>query len=713
MTNIKFPEELKDLPVCKAIQAGKINLDSDFILVAHTGSCKTLGIPPVIALRGRKVVLRQPTRQTCKSVYLALQKFWGDQLKIGMHTSEEDHGSLEECNIMVVTDGVLKNWLKEPKYELAVVLDELHSMLPVTEVELGIAKTFKKGGVNFQIIALSATIRPSNVVRYFEDLNPHPVSEDEIERLCNILEREGEKINTTPQKQFLKMYYSEGVAHPIENRVERYLMDVSNKQPGSIFTFCARLLEEKKRGLVFLCTRNEIQDLCADVRSHYPSLPSEFAHADVPIESIIKFVKENEPCVVFATVALATSITLPFDEVLIVDKGIDSIWENGIEKQVTNIPIENNGVLQRRGRVGRVKPGVATLTSAFRDSWDNIKPEAIVPPLSKVSPDHVVMVCAQYGVDARGIDILSELDVNDIRHSVARLKWLNLIYEDEEDKNTLKLTVLGKRVNALPLEIDIGVMVAQCPNELLPAVITIASFDKGMFNLFKGKVQMIDGTTAKGFDLFDRGLVHPKSTLLTKVNILREAYKAQSMDNADETLRGWADSNGMWAEKLKKVMFKFYQITTRGLSKNESTMRDKLKAFDTNEMGDAVIAYLRSLKVFEEQEFTYNTGRKVSGFTSQYKGYWCILDGMDEELLKLKEIAGGELTCLGSAKLIKAKSGNTIAIWNDTTLIDSSKRPCPDCRGRGSIRQQMDDGDHYHEEYEDCDTCKGTGYIRG
>lgn len=664
-------------------------------------------IPPVIALRGRKVVLRQPTRQTCKSVYLALQKFWGDQLKIGMHTSEEDHGSLEECNIMVVTDGVLKNWLKEPKYELAVIEDEIHSCMPVTEVELGIAKTYKKGGTNFQIIALSATIRPSNVVRYFEDLNPHPVPDDEIERLCNILERDGEKINTTPQKQFLKMYYSEGVAHPIEDRIEKYQMDISKAQPGSIFTFCKRLIDEKKRGLVFLCTRNEIQDLCADVRKQYPELPSEFAHADVPIEDIIRFVKDNEPCVVFATVALATSITLPFDEVLIVDKGIDSVWENGIEKQVTNIPIENNGVLQRRGRVGRVKPGICTLTSAYRAGWDNIKPEAIIPPLSKVSPDHVVMVCAQYEVDARGIDILSELPVNDIRSSVAHLKWLNLVYEDEEDE-TLKLTVLGKRVNALPLEINIAVMVAQCPDELLPAVIAMASFDQGMFNLFKGKVHMIDGTEARGFDLFDRALVHPKSILLTKVNILREAYKAQSIDNEEETLRGWADSNGMWSEKLKKVMFKFYQITNRGLSKNEKTMKDKLKLFDTNAMGEELITYLQTLKVFEEMTFAYNE-RGTEGYKGEYRGYFCILDGMDSNLLKLQENGVDSVTCLGSAKLIKSKKGNTVAIWGDTTLIEKQK--CEKCNGQGSVMTRYIDGDHYHYDDIPCKACGGTGFV--
>jgi HrpA-like RNA helicase len=672
MTTVEFPKELKELPVSKAIRDGRIHLNENMVLVAHTGSGKTMSIPPCVALtQGKKVILRQPTRQTCKSTYLGLSQFWGNKLKIGMHTSEEEHGSVEESDIMVVTDGVLKNWLKEPKHDYCVIFDEYHSQLPVTEVEAGIVKTYLGAGGKFQIILLSATIDPANIVRYFETLNPDPVSVQEINSICQTMTEHGEKVNTLPQNQWLKVRYSEGVAYPIENRIEKFRMDTP-EHPGSVFSFCEMLLKEKKRGLVFACTRNEIQDLCCDVKKKYPTLPAEFAHADIPIDQIIKFVKEHEPSIVFATVALATSITLPFDEVLIIDKGIDSIWENGIEKQVTNIPLENNGVLQRRGRVGRVKPGICTLASAYRESWDKIKPEAVIPPLSKVSPDHVVMVCAQYEVDARGIDILSDLPPADIEHSVKRLKWLNLIFEDEEN-NTLKLTVLGKRVNALPLDIDIGVMVAQCPDEILPAVVSIAAFDKGVFNLFKSKIVMIDGTEAKGSALFDQNLVNSKSMLLTKVNILREAFKARSEENEDETLTGWADANGMWAEKLRKVMFKFYQICTKGLSKSENKMRERLKTFNTEEHADAIIIYFRSLKVFEEMEFCYDEYRGDGGWKGEYRGYFCILDGMDAEFLKLGERGINDFTCLGSAKLIKTKKGTTMAIWSDTTLLPNEE----------------------------------------
>ncbi|MBD3388931.1 MAG: DEAD/DEAH box helicase [Candidatus Altiarchaeales archaeon] len=1174
-----FPDKLRDLPVPRSIRDGDIHLDENMVLIAHTGSGKSMSIPPCVALtQEKKVILRQPTRQTTKSTYLGLKMFWGDRLSIGMHTSDETHGSLDECDIMVVTDGVMKNWLKSPKYDVCVIFDEYHSQLPITEVEAGIVKTYLAGGAQFQIILLSATIRPSNIVKYFETLNPNPVDESKIDRICDILEEGGEEVNTMVQDQWLKIRYSEGVAYPIEDRITEYKMDISDKNPGTVFDFCKRMLEEEKRGLIFACTRREIQELCNDVRKYYPDLPAEFAHADVDIKRIIEFVEQYEPCVIFATVALATSVTLPFDEVLIIDKGIDTVWEHGIEKQVTDIPIENNGVLQRRGRCfaagtpiitstgykpieqikkgdsiltinedirifewkpvaavhqhnaselitvrskrgtilkctpnhpvlshisdrtewmeiskarhaislikapktdrptptplellcradtkkriyvvtkknqvqrllneikckkgiteaglsdlylgnssharrfykwkknnilplwvwdrlpheykdrnaiigykshngkvnplsdeltedimwlaglistdgtmydtrikvtnkdpeiikktvdilhcltgrtpsryqkksgrvvdieissaplniliraivepgeyktrdvklkptlfemsdkqiasflggcfdgdgslylkklkekkpskhttadyelfkrelksgetvenasstvgisyshgvnwshgnhlpirdgetsyrtsirihsasteflrgmrlllfrlgiknsivydsisnpnperkiwpklkmhelrvdnkvfferflkripvikfqkadlpyfrkgrvqqkqqessyykealevinkktsecpvynltvydnnnyiaediivhncGRIKPGICTLATPHRDSWDEIIPEAVVPPLSKTSPEHVVMVCAQYEVDARGIDILSDLPMYDIERSVKRLKWLDLVYEDE---STLKLTVLGKRVNALPLDINTGVMVAQCPKELLPAVVAIASFDQGVFNLFKGKIELIDGTKAEGKDIFDRSMVHPRSILLTKANILKEAFAARSEMNPSESLRTWADANGMWSEKMKKVMWKFYQITTRGLSKSERTLRKSLMEFDMDSHGKALIDYLTGLKVFEQITLHYDQYQGKDGWKGDYRGYFCILDGLDIDLLGLEDEVES-VTCLGTPKLIKTRSGNSIAIWGDTTIVE-------------------------------------------
>jgi hypothetical protein len=72
-------------------------------------------------------------------------------------------------------------------------------------------------------------------------------------------------------------------------------------------------------------------------------------------------------------------------------------------------------------------------------------------------------------------------------------------------------------------------------------------------------------------------------------------------------------------------------------------------------------------------EFCYDEYRGDGGWKGEYRGYFCILDGMDAEFLKLGERGINDFTCLGSAKLIKTKKGTTMAIWSDTTLLPNAE----------------------------------------
>jgi len=665
MPELRFPNALKDLPVARSVCNGEISTDGSFLMIASTGSGKSMVLPAIIAHSGKKVILRQPTRQTAKLTYLGLKKFWGDQLKIGMHTSEEDMGSLEENDITVCTDGVMKNWLKNPKYNYTVIIDEIHWAQNITEIELALVKTYLNQGRKFNIVLLSATIRPSNLIMYFENLNPHPASESHIRHICDTLDSMGSAVNKIEQKQWIKCYYSEGVAFPIENRICNYIEE-SGAEDGTVMQFAKRMLEEKKRGLVFLCTRAGVQGACQHIKENIPELPVEFAHADVNIDTIIEFVEKNEPSILFATVSLATSATLPFDEVLIIDKGIDSVYENGIEKQVTDIPIDPNGVIQRRGRCGRIKPGICTLASNYRETWDDIKPTALVPPLQKVAPIQAALVCAQYEMDPRRLDTLSKLDRSNISRSVDRLKSLGVVYEEED---TLKLTVLGKKIAALPLEVELAAMVAQCPPETLPAVIAIASCDPGLFNIFQSDIIIPETKTKiKGYTLLDPDLVHSRSVLITKAKIIQAAFKARASE--DQTLEQWANMNGMWPKKLEKILFKFYQIC-KGLNRGEPKMREQLMEMDIDSKADEIIEYLGTLRVFETCNFEYSEYKGRAGFKGEHFGYFCILDGTEAEIMKLDH-GRLELTVMGTTKIIKAKStSNEICIMSDITVLNN------------------------------------------
>jgi len=671
-TKIQWPEKLKGLPVSLSVENGNLPIEEveSFALTAHCGTGKTMSVPPAVAiLRGEKVVLRQPTRLTARLTYRGLKMFWGDQLKIGIHTSDDDEGSLDDCDIMVVTDGVLRNWLKNTDYRICIIFDEFHWQTSTNEIELGIVKTYLNEGKKFSTILMTATIRPENIITYFEDLNETKTDRAYISNLCDIMENEGEAINSINQKQWLKCFYSEGVSQPIENRIEQYQADTDN-QEGTIMQFCQRLYDEKKRGLVFLATRREIENFKEMANRVVPNLPSEFAHADVDIDKIVKFVEKYEPSVLFATIALATSATLPFDEVLIVDRGIDSIYENGFEKTITGVPLPDNGILQRRGRVGRIKPGVCTLVSMHEEhqQWDTIRPRDIIPPLQKSSPEHVVMVCAQYGLDARGIDIMSKLNPYDLDQSVDKLKWLGLVNEDD---GTLGLTGLGKRVNALPMDIEKGIIIAQSPKELLTIMIAIESFDQGMFSLFKSRVQLADGTVVSGASLLGDEYKHPMSTMIAKAKILQGAFKAR--ENEETTVTEFCLINGIWPKKMDKIMYQFYQICDRGINKSEKKMRAKLIEADIDALAPKIIEYITTRKVFKRVTMFHSLYKGKAGYKSEYEGFFCTLDGMDVELTKLNNEEPSYVTVVGIPKVIITKSGFEMCIFGDSTIVEEEE----------------------------------------
>ena len=673
MSDIQYPEALKSLPVARSIQEGEIVAEDNFVLIAHTGSGKTMVIPAVIALNGKKVVIRQPTRQTAKLTYLGLNKFWGDQLKIGFYTSEESVGTLDEYDIMVCTDGVMKNWLREPKYPLTVIFDEFHWQQPITEIELAIVKSYLNQGKNFNIVLLSATIRPSNVIKYFENLSSVPVSPEYIEAVCTEMDEKGTAINSMSQKQWLKLYYSEGVAYPIEDQLAYYVVDRKqsvDQTQDTITAFANRMLRENKRGLVFLCTRAEVQKTCNHIQEKMPDLPVEFAHADVKIEKIIDFVHDHEPSVLFATVSLATSATLPFDEVLIIDKGIDSVYENGIEKQVTDIPVDDNGVLQRRGRCGRVKPGVCTLATSHyeeRPSWAVIRPTAITPPLEKVAPIQAALVCAQYEFDPRRLDTLSSLQERDLDRSIRRLIGMGVVIEDED---TLKLTSLGRKVASLPLEIELAVTVAKCDPDIMPAVIAIASCDPGVYSMFQIEVKTEDGKKRPGYTLLDPALVYPDSMLITKAKIVQAALIARDKENEETTLPNWSNANGLWPKRVERILMRFYQICTKGLRRSERNMRDQLKAMDIDAAGPRIIEYLFRLKTFDELEVHYDEYNNTPGYKGEFFNYFTTVDGLDIKILGLAQRGDDSLYVIGNTKMIKTKKTNfEMCILNDTTII--------------------------------------------
>ncbi len=351
---VTIPLTLNTLPIIRSLDV--LPLDGSFCLVAETGTGKTMIIPVMIHLQtGRKVILRQPTRAAASQVYKALNKFWGQQVDIGIHTSDMSIGGVKECDIMVCTDGVMRHWLRDMEFEATIVFDEAHSLQAPTEIEMGVVKTRIREGRLLDMVILSATIRPSNILKWLEDLSPNPTTPEEIERVCTMLETHGDEVNTTYQPQWMKLFYAEGVPYEISDRAWPWDGREETKQhPGPVLQWCNEVKRGRERGLAFLTTRKEVEMMASLVADQIPGLQTDFVHADRDIDKIIKMAWEaenlNEPLVLFSTPVLGTSVTIPFGHVLVRDRGLAERFEYGVKKTDVNLPRDSNSIIQMRGR---------------------------------------------------------------------------------------------------------------------------------------------------------------------------------------------------------------------------------------------------------------------------------------------------------------------------------------------------------------------------
>lgn len=674
----KVPDQFADLPVTRKLD--RIDPEENFILVAHTGSGKTMVIPAYVHSKtGRKILMRQPTRVATRSAYEGLKEFWGPLgYKIGMMTSEETIGSIDENDITIVTDGEMTHILRQPKYKFTCIFDEIHSQMAATEIELAIVKTYMNKGMDIRVILLSATIRPENILNHFETLNDRLQNKAYIAMICDELEK-GEGVNDIDQQQFLKAYYTEGVAYPITKRITTPLELGGNNLPE--MEFARRMMIEKKRGLIFKCTRNEVAELVSRIQDDPLLPPALEAHADIDARTIKKFVDEHEPSIVVATVALATSITMPFDEVLIMDNGIDSVYEDGIIKTITKIPLDDNGILQRAGRVGRVKPGVAILCSdheeevemgdhvkkvPLRRSWDNIRPTVISPPLEKIPPDAVVLTCASYNIDVRELDTLSQLDHNEIENAIQRLVRWGLI----EKNGYVKITPKGRRVFGLPLDIRMGVLLVDCPNEILPAVIAITAMGDGSFHMFNPSVPRKNPDTGenqrvRGYELLEQDMKDADSVLMVKIKILQQFFRLRADGNGLATT--WAEENGLLPRRLEKAAYQWFNIISKGLHRGEPKIRHDFITMDLNVVRPEILAYLNRTRVYERNVLEYNPDKHI--YTGSWRGRWTIL-GSDQTTIMGQNFWGYGVEVLGNPRVMKKKDGSgEFCFWDDATIV--------------------------------------------
>lgn len=641
-----IPEGLRRLPVASLIGTVPIE-ESGLVLTADVGSGKTMVVPAWLCqefkARGtpKRILLRCPTRLTCRFVYEGLKKFWGDKLRIGISTSRQKEG-IEDAEILIVSDGSASKFLTDGTPQVFVV-DETHWLMVPSEIEIGLAVTNK-----VPVVLLSATVDPAPLVAYLTKYGTGPAQHLHIAGRLFPIENHMRLVGEEVFDRNKEVY--------VEERGQTMrLLDLE------VEWAVKKCHTDNMRGIMFLPTKA----LCEDYAKQFETtLPTTFAHGEVPPTVLEEWIAEHPTgaAMVFATSAASTGITISVDYCFIYDEKIGGGRSGGVTFQ-TAMPIDQNMILQMRGRVGRLRPGdcwLITTQDRRPRGWDGIGIVPIVPPCGESTPYEVVLTMASEGMrDFENAPLLSKLDTAEVRHARGWLEKNRCIAPDGG------LLTMGQRVKNFPMDVTRAHMVLSAPSQQAKLVVLAATClgEKGTFSLLRIKPgKLFETYQAKHpeFKLMPDECVVQGSMPMTLASLMQRAFKARDRSNKEETLAGWCYDNNINERAMKFAMMDFEEagkhiIRPRARDDDDTvedsySARTAFMALDLPPMTREVNQHLKGHREFIAGRFA---ARSAWGPTDLGNG---IVDSAAHHLFSL---GGRNYSAYGIPKEVRTRSGSS------------------------------------------------------
>ncbi|MDA8229858.1 MAG: ATP-dependent helicase HrpB [Magnetospirillum sp.] len=326
------------------------------VLQAPPGAGKSTGVPPALLdqdwLGGRKVVMLEPRRLAARSAAARIAEMLGEPVgrTVGYRIRFEAKVG-PDTRIEVVTEGVLTRMLQDDP-ELAgvgaVIFDEFHERS--LNADFGLALCLEVRAAlrpDLRLVVMSATIDGAPVSRLMGD--------------CPVVT-------------------SEGRAFPVETR---FLGRADSQRfPDAVAAAVVRALDDEAEGdvLVFLPGAGEIrrvEGLLADSPALGDAVVAPL-YGDLSQEAqdrALRPLRDGRRKIVLATGIAETSLTIEGVRV-VVDGGLMRLPRfdpgSGMTRLVT-LPVSRASADQRRGRAGRLGPGVC-----YR-LWSEAEDRALAP----------------------------------------------------------------------------------------------------------------------------------------------------------------------------------------------------------------------------------------------------------------------------------------------------------------------------------------------
>ena len=382
------------------------------VIVAPTGSGKSTQIPPwCAALSDAPVLVVEPRRVACRSLARWVAQQLGEPLgrSVGYTVRFEDVSSDALTRIRFVTPGVALRYAAGQELDQygTIILDEFHERGVETDLFLAICRKKQRDA---RLIIMSATIAAQQLARFVSgqvlraEGRVHPV---EVRYL-------GGAVVPTP--------------HNLVERVEKGINRALKETDGNI--------------LVFLPGKGEI-NACHDAlrkMRHIDVIP---LHGDLPPAAQDKAfdTQSQRRRVILATNVAETSITLP---------GITAVVDTGLVRQrihqnrrivLALRPISEASAEQRRGRAGRLGPGICY---RLWEEHGQLEQETS-PEIRREDLTQFVLTVASTGYRPQDLTFLDAPPDFALERAQTALKSWGVLSDDG------RLTTEGAKICALPI----------------------------------------------------------------------------------------------------------------------------------------------------------------------------------------------------------------------------------------------------------------------
>ncbi len=382
------------------------------VIVAPTGSGKSTQIPPwCAALSDASVLVVEPRRVACRSLARWVAQQHDEPLgqSIGYTVRFEDVSDNARTRIRFVTPGVALRYAAGPELDQygTIILDEFHER--GVEVDLFLAICRKKRR-DARLVIMSATLAAQQLARAIG----------------------GQVLRAEGRAYPVEVCYLGGTvvptAHDLVERVEKGIKRALKETDGNI--------------LVFLPGKGEIRD-CQDELRRMRNVELLPLHADLPpgAQDLAFDPKSQRRRVILATNVAETSITLP---------GITAVVDAGLVRQrihqnrriaLALRPISQASAEQRRGRAGRLGPGIC-----YRLWEEHAQLEQETPPeIQREDLTQFVLTVASTGYRPQDLTFLDEPPDFAVIRAQTELKSWGVLSDDDT------LTTAGAKICALPV----------------------------------------------------------------------------------------------------------------------------------------------------------------------------------------------------------------------------------------------------------------------